>query len=71
MGYKFIYIGDVAQSNDGVLKDDMKIVAAASREVGTQAQQAVPGTLMGKLPLSFKKPSSYSNSSDFFNYSNK
>lgn len=35
-------------------KDMPKIVAAAHK-VGAAAQQAVPGSLVGKLPLSFKK----------------
>jgi hypothetical protein len=35
-------------------KDSARI-AAAARKVGAAAQQAVPGSLVGKLPLSFKK----------------
>ncbi len=36
-------------------KNDMTEVARQARAVGAAAQQAVPGTLMGKLPMSFKK----------------
>lgn len=38
-----------------VNKGDMQAVAAAARKVGGAAQQAVPGALMGKLPVAFKK----------------
>jgi len=34
---------------------DAEAVAKAAREVGRAAQQAVPGSLMKKLPLEFKK----------------
>lgn len=36
-------------------EDDSAAVAKAAREVGGAAQQAVPGSLMKKLPLEFKK----------------
>ena len=39
----------------GVSEKDMTQVAEAARQVGAQAQQAVPGTLVGKLPLTFKR----------------
>ncbi|MDH5572648.1 MAG: hypothetical protein OEY89_12860 [Gammaproteobacteria bacterium] len=35
--------------------EDMGQVAKAARIVGAAAQQAVPGSLIGKLPLEFKK----------------
>ena len=34
---------------------DMKQVGKSARAVGRAAQDAVPGTLMGKLPMEFKK----------------
>lgn len=34
---------------------DLKQVAKSARAVGRAAQDAVPGTLMGKLPMEFKK----------------
>lgn len=39
----------------GVSEDNMESVAVAARKVGAAAQQAVPGSLMTKLPLAFKK----------------
>lgn len=36
-------------------KKDSAKVAVEARKVGAAAQQAVPGSLVGKLPLSFKK----------------
>lgn len=50
-----MFLTSVQKITDGITKDDMKIVSKAAREVGALAQQAVPGTLMGKLPLSFKQ----------------
>lgn len=35
--------------------EDMTNVANSARSVGMAAQQAVPGALIGKLPLAFKK----------------
>jgi len=40
---------------EAITKEDMIAAAKAAREVGAAAQAAVPGTLMGKLPLAFKK----------------
>ena len=50
-----MFLASVQKITDGITKEDMTIVAKAAREVGALAQQAVPGSLMGKLPLSFKK----------------
>ena len=36
-------------------EDDSKAIARAARSVGRVAQQEVPGSLMKKLPLEFKK----------------
>lgn len=38
-----------------VNKKDLKQVEKSARAVGRAAQNAVPGTLMGKLPMEFKK----------------
>jgi len=38
----------------GTNENDMKLVAEAARKVGKAAQAAVPGTLMGKLPIELK-----------------
>ena len=50
-----MFLASVQRITTGISKNDMKIVAEAAREVGLAAQQAVPGSLMGKLPLPFKK----------------
>ena len=39
----------------GVSEDDMKQVADSARKVGMSAQGDVPGSLVGKLPMKFKK----------------
>ena len=40
---------------NGVVSDDMHAVAEAARRVGAATQRAVPGTLIAKLPIAFKK----------------
>lgn len=40
---------------DAISKDDMEAVAKSARAVGHAAQQGVPGSLMGKLPMPFKR----------------
>ncbi len=45
----------VQQLTDGIEKDDMSQIASAARKVGTADLGHVPGSLMGKLPLAFKK----------------
>jgi len=45
----------VQQITEGLAAKNMQQVAKAARTVGREAQQAVPGSLMGKLPLGFKK----------------
>lgn len=39
----------------GLSSDDMPNVVKSARSVGMAAQQDVPGSLIGKLPLAFKK----------------
>ena len=55
LGEMRMFLASVQKITYGITKNDMKIVAKAAREVGLAAQQEVPGSLMGKLPLSFKK----------------
>lgn len=55
LGEMRMFLASVQKITKGISKNDMKIVVEAAREVGLAAQQAVPGSLMGKLPLSFKK----------------
>jgi len=40
---------------DAVVRADAAAVATAARQVGAAAQQGVPATLVGKLPMEFKK----------------
>lgn len=49
------FLESVQQITQGVADSDFKTVAKAARKVGRAAQQEVPGTLVGKLPLEFKK----------------
>ncbi len=49
------FLESVQQITQGVASKDFDAVAKAARKVGRAAQQAVPGTLVGKLPLEFKK----------------
>ena len=49
------FLESVEQITRGISETDMKLVAAAARNVGLASQQAVPGSLIGKLPLPFKK----------------
>ncbi|EGV51363.1 hypothetical protein [Candidatus Endoriftia persephone] len=49
------FLASVQQITTGTANEEMARVAASARQVGLAAQQGVPGTLMGKLPLEFKK----------------
>ncbi|MDH3949233.1 MAG: hypothetical protein OEU74_09765 [Gammaproteobacteria bacterium] len=49
------FLASVQQITHGVSSKDMKLIASSARTVGLAAQQGVPGSLMGKLPLSFKQ----------------
>ena len=49
------FLNSVQQINQGLANDDMALVAEAARHSGKAAQTGVPGTLIGKLPLGFKK----------------
>ncbi len=40
---------------EGMTEEDMDKVASAARKVGLSAQQGVPVSLMGKLPMAFKQ----------------
>lgn len=50
-----MFLASVQKITQAATAEDMVTVAKAAREVGLAAQQAVPGSLMGKLPLAFKK----------------
>lgn len=49
------FLASVQQITQGVSSKDMPLIATSARTVGLAAQQGVPGSLMGKLPLSFKQ----------------
>jgi hypothetical protein len=49
------FLESVQKITTGIAGDDMKLVADYARKAGKAAQGAVPGTLIGKLPLGFKK----------------
>lgn len=55
LGEMRMFLESVQQIIKGANENDMKLVAEAARRVGKAAQEAVPGTLMGKLPIEFKK----------------
>ncbi len=50
-----VFLQSVQQITNGVTKDDMEQVTKSARKSGRSAQMEVPGTLVGKLPLAFKK----------------
>ena len=50
-----VFLESVQQITGGIDEDDMKLVAEHARKSGSNAQTGVPGSLIGKLPLSFKK----------------
>jgi len=50
-----MFLTSVQAITRGVSEEDMSQVVKAARLVGAQAQAAVPGSLMGKLPLAFKQ----------------
>jgi len=50
-----VFLQSVQQITNGIVNDDMPGVAIASRRSGNDAAAAMPGTLVGKLPIGFKK----------------
>ena len=49
------FLASVQQITQGVADNDMQRVAEHARKAGKAAQGDVPGSLVGKLPLQFKK----------------
>ena len=49
------FLESVQQITKAAIKNDMKTISESARKVGKAAQTAVPGTLIGKLPIEFKK----------------
>jgi hypothetical protein len=50
-----VFLESVQQITGGIAEDDMQLVAEHARKSGRNAQMEVPGSLIGKLPLPFKK----------------
>jgi hypothetical protein len=50
-----VFLQSVQQITSGISADDMDLVVSSARKSGRNAQIAVPGTLIGKLPIAFKK----------------
>ncbi|MEN8131259.1 MAG: hypothetical protein ABFS45_13910 [Pseudomonadota bacterium] len=50
-----VFLQSVQQITSGITKDDMEQVTKSARKSGRSAQVEVPGSLVGKLPLEFKK----------------
>lgn len=48
------FLESIQQISSAVAADDMPAIREAAQRVGAAAQQAVPATLVGKLPLEFK-----------------
>ncbi len=44
----------VQQITNGILQQDMQMIAESARKVGMTTQRSVPGSLIGKLPIGFK-----------------
>ena len=49
-----MFLSSVQRINQALTTEDFNEIVKAAREVGAAAQEAVPGSLMGKLPLAFK-----------------
>ncbi|RUM93511.1 MAG: hypothetical protein DSZ28_08180 [Thiothrix sp.] len=49
------FLASVQGITQGISEESMELVSASARKVGAAAQQEVPGSLIGKLPLEFKK----------------
>jgi len=49
------FLVSIQQINQGLAEDDMERVAMSARRSGNAAQDSMPGSLVGKLPIEFKK----------------
>jgi len=50
-----VFLMSVQQITQGVIDKDMQAISKSARHVGAAAQEEVPGTLIKKLPIEFKK----------------
>ena len=49
------FLASIQQISQGLAENDMELVARSARMSGNAAQQGVPGSLAGKLPIEFKR----------------
>lgn len=49
------FLSSIQQISSGMSDDDFKLISEQARLSGGAAQQGVPTSLMGKLPMEFKK----------------
>ncbi len=49
------FLQSMQQITEGISKDNLKLVTESAKKSGVAAQKGVPGTLVGKLPMDFKK----------------
>ncbi len=49
------FLATIQQITQGITEDNMELVGESARKVGSAAQGEVPGTLIGKLPMEFKR----------------
>jgi hypothetical protein len=50
-----LFLESIQKITTGIAGNDMELVAEYARKSGMAATEGMPGTLMGKLPLVFKK----------------
>lgn len=50
-----MFLASVQQITQGVIDKDLQKISEAARSVGAQTQRSIPGSLVKKLPLGFKK----------------
>ena len=48
------FLTSVQQISQGLAENDMELIVLSARMSGNAAQQGVPGSLVGKLPIEFK-----------------
>ena len=49
------FLTSVQQISQGLAENDMELIVLSARMSGNAAQQGMPGSLVGKLPIEFKK----------------
>jgi len=49
------FLSSVQKITQGIAENDMRVVSEYALQVGKASQAKVPGTLIGKMPLTFKR----------------